>query len=175
MSENVLPMSSSVPYILYMMWACSDFIDLQEAVQLSGVPRWLSDKGFTCSAENAGHLGSTPGSGRSPGGESGNPLQYSCLEHLMEREAWRATVHGVAKSLTYLSDWACKHIQLSQHLLLKRLSFSHFTFFFFPIVHSCLLCHRLIDCGGLVAKSCPAFATPWTVARQAPLSVGFSR
>ena len=44
--------------------------------------------------------GSIPGSGRSPGGEHGNPLQFSCLESLMDRGAWRATVHGVTKSQT---------------------------------------------------------------------------
>ena len=44
--------------------------------------------------------GSTLGSGRPPGGGDGNPLQYSCLEDPMDREAWRATVHGVAKSFT---------------------------------------------------------------------------
>ena len=43
-------------------------------------------------------MGSIPGSGRSPGGEYGNPLQYSCLENPMDREAWWATVHGVTKS-----------------------------------------------------------------------------
>ena len=47
-----------------------------------------------------------PGSGRSPGGEHGNPLQYSCLENPMDREAWWATVHRVAKSQTQLSDLA---------------------------------------------------------------------
>ena len=41
---------------------------------------------------------SIPGSGRSPGGGHGNPLQYSRLENSMDRGAWRATVHGVAKS-----------------------------------------------------------------------------
>ena len=52
---------------------------------------------------NAGDIrdmGSTPGSGRSPGGGRGNPLQYSCLENLMGRGTWRATVHMVAKSRT---------------------------------------------------------------------------
>ena len=48
-------------------------------------------------------MGSIPGSGRSPGGGHGNPLQYSCLENPMDRGAWRATVHGVAKSWTRLS------------------------------------------------------------------------
>ena len=41
-----------------------------------------------------------PGSGRSPGEGHGNPLQYSCLENLMDRGAWGVTVHGVTKSQT---------------------------------------------------------------------------
>ena len=49
------------------------------------------------SACNAGDLSSIPGSERSPGGENGNPFQYSCLENPMDRGAWWATVHGVAK------------------------------------------------------------------------------
>ena len=53
---------------------------------------------------------SIPGSGRSPGGENGNPLQYSCLENLMDREVWRAIVQRVAKSRTELSNWAHKRL-----------------------------------------------------------------
>ena len=53
---------------------------------------------------NAGDAGSIPGSGRSPGGGNGNPLQYSCLENSMDRGAWQATVHGVTKSQTQLKD-----------------------------------------------------------------------
>ena len=49
------------------------------------------------SACNARDLGLIPGSGRSPGGGHGNPLQYSCLENPMDRGAWLATVHGVAR------------------------------------------------------------------------------
>ena len=49
------------------------------------------------SAYNAGDLGSIPGSGRSPGGGNGNPLQHFCLENPMDRGAWRATIHRVAK------------------------------------------------------------------------------
>ena len=50
---------------------------------------------------NAGDLrdtGSIPGSGRSPGEQHGYPLQYSCLENLMDRGAWWAIVHGMAKT-----------------------------------------------------------------------------
>ena len=56
---------------------------------------------------NAGDLralGSVPGLGRCAGGGNGNPLQYSCLEKPMDIGAWWATVHGVAKSQTRLSD-----------------------------------------------------------------------
>ena len=53
---------------------------------------------------NVGDLGLTPGSGRSADEGNGNPLQYSCLENSMDRENWRATVHGIAKSQTQLSD-----------------------------------------------------------------------
>ena len=49
-------------------------------------------------AHNLGDLYLIPGSGRSPGGRHGGPLQYSCLENSMDRRAWWATVHGVSKS-----------------------------------------------------------------------------
>ena len=52
---------------------------------------------------NAGDKGSNPGLGRSPRGGYGNPLQYSCPENPMDKGAWPATVHGVAKSWTRLS------------------------------------------------------------------------
>ena len=57
------------------------------------------------SARNVGDLGSIPGLGKSPGEGNGHPLQYSCLENPMDRGAWWATVHGVAKSQTRLSDF----------------------------------------------------------------------
>ena len=50
------------------------------------------------SASSAGDRGSIPGLGRSPGEGNGDPLQYPCLENLMDRGAWWAAVHGVAKS-----------------------------------------------------------------------------
>ena len=51
-------------------------------------------KEYACNARNPGSI---PASGRSPGEEKGNPLQYSCPENPMDRGAWQATVHGVAR------------------------------------------------------------------------------
>ena len=59
-------------------------------------------KNLPASAGDARDTGSIPGSGRSPEGGNGNPLQYSCLENPMNRGAWRDTVHD--KSRTQLSD-----------------------------------------------------------------------
>ena len=63
-----------------------------------------------------------PGSGRSPGEGNGNLLQYSCLENPMDRGAWRAIVHGVAKSRTGLKRLStrartCIHIYV--HILFQ--------------------------------------------------------
>ena len=55
-------------------------------------------KNSPASAEDVRDTGLIPGSGRAPGGGHGNPLQYSCLENPTDREAWWATVHGVAES-----------------------------------------------------------------------------
>ena len=56
------------------------------------------------SACNAGDAGSTPGLGKFPGEGNGTPLQYPCQENPMDRGAWRATDHNLAKSRTQLSD-----------------------------------------------------------------------
>ena len=65
------------------------------------------------SALNEGDLGSIPGSGRSSEEGNGNPLQYSCLENPMDGGAWWATVRGVAKSQTPLSDFTFTFLSLS--------------------------------------------------------------
>ena len=65
------------------------------------------------SACNEGDLRSVPRLGRSPGGGLGSPLQYSYLEKPMDRGTWQATVHGVAKSFTWL-----KQLSTTQHIVL---------------------------------------------------------
>ena len=60
-------------------------------------------------AENKRDMGSILGSGRYPGGGNGNPLLYSCLENLMNRVAWQAIVHGVAKGQTHLKWLSTMH------------------------------------------------------------------
>ena len=69
------------------------------------------------SVYNVGDLGLIPGPGRSPGEGNGNPLQYCCLENPMDRGAWQATVHGVAKSRTRLSDFTSLHTLTSVFII----------------------------------------------------------
>ena len=75
-------------------------------------------------AHNVGDLGSIPGLGRSPGEGNGNPLQYSCLENTMDRGTWRATVHGVPKSWTLLSNYSF----FLSPLHLSFFIFSHYSY-----------------------------------------------
>ena len=79
-----------------MTWARGDFDMDQE------FPGGSDGK---ASAHNTGDLGSISRLGRFPGERNGNPLQYACLENSMDGGAWWATVHGVAKSQTRLSDF----------------------------------------------------------------------
>ena len=67
------------------------------------LPRWLSDKESACQCRRHKSGGLNPGSGRSPRGGNGNPLQYSCQDNAMDRGAWWITVHSIAKSRTQLS------------------------------------------------------------------------
>ena len=76
---------------------------------ISGIKGFLggtSGKEPACQCRRCKRHGFSPWVGKIPWGGHGNPLQYSCLENPLDRGAWRATVHGVAKSQTRLSDWA---------------------------------------------------------------------
>ena len=63
-----------------------------------GFPGGSALKNLPANAEDAGDMGSIPGSGRSPGGGNGTLLQYLCLKTPMNRGVWQATVHGVTKT-----------------------------------------------------------------------------
>ena len=77
-----------------------------------GLPWWISGKESACNEGVAKDIGTIPGSGRFPWGEHGHPLRYSCLENPIDRGAWRAIVHRVAKSRTWLTDFTLygKHL-----------------------------------------------------------------
>ena len=78
-------------------------VNRQESLPIPGLSRWLHGKESACSAGDAGDTGLIPRSGRSTGRRNVNTLQYSCLDNLMDRGAWWATIHGVTKSRTRLS------------------------------------------------------------------------
>ena len=97
----------------------TDCIDNWKSVYLF----WASQvalvvKNTPANARDVRDTSSIPGSGRSPGREHGNPVWYSCLENPMDRGAWQATVHGVAKSWTQLK-------RLSMHVHLSHGSLCH--------------------------------------------------
>ena len=71
-------------------------------------------KNLPASTGDTRGAGLIPGLGRSPGVGNGNPLQCSCLETYMNRGAWQATIHGVAKSVTQLSTHAHTHTHSKQ-------------------------------------------------------------
>ena len=88
-------------FILYIWVKSYSFCLFPSDLFCVGFPGSSDGKESAC---KTGDLGLIPGSGRSPGEGNGNPLQYSCLENSMDREPWRATLHGVAKSWTWLSS-----------------------------------------------------------------------
>ena len=74
-------------------------------MDIPGFPSGSEVENLPVMQKNAGDAGSIPGSGRSPGGGYGNPIQYCCLENPMDRGAWQATIHRVAESDTTEVTW----------------------------------------------------------------------
>ena len=102
--EKVVPKSISFlehssAFVFQKVRFCSNE-DIQKLIQFS-FPCSSVSKESACSAGDSGLI---PGLGRYPGEGNGTPLQYPCLESLMDRGAWWAAVHGVSKSQTRLSD-----------------------------------------------------------------------
>ena len=97
-------------------------------------------KNLPASTGDLRDVGSVPRLGRSPGERNGNPLQYSCLENPMDRGAWQATVHRVAKSQTQLKlsialdlQKICRYITEFPHMLYppspnSNILYNHSTF-----------------------------------------------
>ena len=83
------------------------------------LPGGASGKEPSANAGDIRDAGAIPGSGRYPGGGLGNPLQYSCLENPMDRGAWWATVHGIAKSWTWLKRLSTLRHSVSLVLLMQ--------------------------------------------------------
>ena len=87
--------------------------EIRESINQLGFPGGSDGKVSAC---NVGDSGLIPGLGRSPGEGNGNPLQYFCLENPMDGGAWWATVHGVAKCRTWLSDFTSSHQPVSKRV-----------------------------------------------------------
>ena len=98
LSEYFEPFPLISTSLLYVIFLCQLLRPPQVAPEV---------KNLSAKAWDVGDMGSFAWWERSPGGGHGNPLQYSCLENPMDREAWRATVHRVTKSQTWL-----KHISM---------------------------------------------------------------
>ena len=98
---------------------------------------------------NAGDIGSILGWERSPGGGNGKPLQYSCLKNPMDTEAWQATIHGVAKSWTWLSTHTC---------ILRSLKKKKFKFLMINVImYMNLLYHLSWENHGWILNKCGPF------------------
>ena len=81
-----------------------------------GLPRWLSGKESTGQCRDSGSI---PGSGRSPGEEKGNPIQYACLGNSTDRGAWWATVRGVDTTERLNSSNSCASLRFSLKFLTR--------------------------------------------------------
>ena len=97
----------------------------QEIMNLIGLPCRLSSKESACQCRRYRRHRFNPRPGRSPGEGKGNPLQYSCLGNPLDRGAWWATVHGVTKSQTQLSNKTTTTINLRATLELVGDSVTH--------------------------------------------------
>ena len=108
-------------YILKMLFTWTEtMLFWGGLVSYQGFPGSSTGKESAC---NAGDLGLIPGLGRSPGEGNGHPLQYSGLENSMDRGAWQATAHGVAKIQRWLSDFQFSY-SYNYHIYVETHSYS---------------------------------------------------
>ena len=103
--------SSFGGYLKWPRWMHTGFSQLRVSKLWWGFLGGSVAKNLPASVGSAGDVDWIPRWRRSPKGGHGNPLLYSCWDHPMDREAWRATVHGVTKNQTWLK-WLNKHSNL---------------------------------------------------------------
>ena len=128
----------------HFLLVCKGIFILHEILSIPDSPGSSDSKESACSA---GDLGSIRGLGRSSGEGNGTPLQYSCLENPMDRGAWRAEVHGVSKSWTWLTDLT--------HTLSIQL-------WFWVVSLQCFNCYGfIIMCFNMIQYCCCAVSQLW--------------
>ena len=108
--KNVKPLVTQHLWSFCICGTCIYIYKIQGAccskLWLFGLLRWLGGKESTCQIRATGDVGSIPGLKRFPEEGNGNPLQYCCLGNPMGRGAWQATIQGLTKNQTQLSDQA---------------------------------------------------------------------
>ena len=95
-----------------MQWRATEPCKYHSSLAYTDFPGGSDGKESDCSVGDPSFIS---GSGRSPGEENGNPLQYPCLENPMDRGSWRATVHGVTKSQPWLQGLTHTHTHTHTH------------------------------------------------------------
>ena len=110
------------------------------------LPSWLSGKESAWNAGNARNIGSFPGSGRPPAEGHVNPLLYSCLENPMDRETWRAIVHKIAKSWTWLKWLNKQHTHTHTYSAFSTPSFYIWKFSVHVLLKPRILSITLLAC-----------------------------
>ena len=93
---------------------------MNKAIETALLPRRYSGRESNCQCRRLRALDSAPGLGKTPGVGNSSPLQHFCLKTPMDRGAWQATVHGVAKSWTWLSTHTTQLVRLHSHEILDQ-------------------------------------------------------
>ena len=166
---------------------------------ISGFPGGTCGKESACQWRWPKSCAFDPRVGTIPWNRNGNLLRYSCLENPMDRGTWWITVHGAAKTQTQLSDWAhtavvvvrslsrvqlCNPMGCSMHWLYskykQKIITHHYSKSFYTALWLSGQSQTQTPQHGMWVKwkllsRVQLFATPWAAARQAPLSMEFSR
>jgi len=127
------------------------------SIYIKGFLNGSSNKESASKRGDTGNADLISESGRSSGGGNGNPLQYSCLQNLMDRWAWRAIIHGVPKNQTWLSTHTYMHTHTHTHNFLVKLNVQDSKFWCSYSLIIDLNCSDICHPGyrGIMCKSTP--------------------